>query len=206
MTDPAVPTCLSTAYSSKFDLRGGTLIAEDVVDHAEHLRRLADPDAYRPAECSGCGERPHAHDFRDRRLRGEVSEPWVTIRRYRCRPCKAVWQVLPAFVARHLHYPWRLIQATAEKVGVLSSEGEVGDCQVPVRTARRWVSRLLLSAVQLLQLLASSGQELSTSVTDAPTRAALADVLADSGAVEGPLKLAALAGWTHRLVPGVRLM
>lgn len=81
-------------------MKGGTVIAEGVWDRDEHGRRVADLDLYRPA-CRWCGRPMQGHGVRERR---PMHEAPVDIRRYRCCPCHAVVQVLPAFVARNL---WR---------------------------------------------------------------------------------------------------
>ncbi len=43
---PESEACLFRLRSST--QKGGTLIAEDVTDHATHERRICDPDGYRP--------------------------------------------------------------------------------------------------------------------------------------------------------------
>lgn len=210
MSHPAAEVCLTTPYSARPGQKGGTLIAEDVVSLVEHERRLADPDLYRPARCGHCGRaRPYAHDFRERVLRGD-SEPAVEqIRRYLCPSCSAVWQVLPAFLARHLHRRWMVVQAVTAGADVVATSGSERRVRVPARTTRRWVQRLLASAARLTQVLAVVGGELVEvlgRVGTACTRAELVEGLAAAGVVAPSRKLEQIAGWVHRLMPGIRLM
>ncbi len=210
MTHPAIPACLITPYSSKPLQKGGTLIAEDVVDLDEHRRRMSDPDAYRPARCFHCDSvRLHAHDFRDRRLRGDPGTAWETIRRYLCASCQGVWQVLPAVICRHLHRRWDVVQSSVTSSGAMAPEGRARRPAVPGETVRRWMGRLQLSALVLTQVLAGAGAAVADVVGQVGmdcTRGELVDALATAGVVQGPRKLEQLAGWIHRLVPGVRLM
>lgn len=53
---PKPPQCLQSPGLSS-PKGGRTLIAEDVVEQAEHRKRLCDPEGYRPACCPGCGHR-----------------------------------------------------------------------------------------------------------------------------------------------------
>jgi len=210
MSHPAAEVCLSTPYSAKPGQKGGTLIAEDVVSLEEHGRRLADPDLYRPERCGHCGAAGlHAHDFRSRVLRGDPEGAAERIRRYLCPICAATWQVLPAFLARHLHRRWAVVQAAAVRDGVVAASGSERRVQIPERTTRRWVGRLLASAVQLTQVLAVVGGdvvEVLGRVGTACTRAELIEGLAAAGVVAPGRKLEHLAGWVHRLMPGIRLM
>lgn len=51
--------------------KDGTLIAEDVTDHATLERRICDPDGYRLPFCPRRGKGPlHVHDYRARPRRG----------------------------------------------------------------------------------------------------------------------------------------
>src|SRR5207253_2889976 len=62
---PESEACLFRLRSST--QKGGTLIAEDVTEHAKHERRICDPDGYRPPFCPRCGKGPlHVHDYRER--------------------------------------------------------------------------------------------------------------------------------------------
>jgi hypothetical protein len=188
MDPPAPPLCLTRAYSASADQKGGTLIAEDVVDMGNHRKMLADPDAYRPAVCAcGCTTLD-AHDFRDRKLGGES----VSFRRYRCRRCLAVWLVLAAFVARCLHQRWDRIEGAVE-----------GKIAVPRRTFGRWLKRLRSSALLLVQLLA----EATTLPLDMSwSRGELVQALKGSDTLGTERALALLAAWIHRLRPGLRLI
>ena len=206
MADPAVPACLSTPYSSKPGQRGGTIIAEDVLDLEEHERRLWDPDGYRPGPCELCGRCLHAHDFRIRTIRGHPELSWTSIRRYLCPLCRAVWQVLPAWLARCLHRTWAVVQATMAGSGVVEGEGADLRVSVPKSTVARWRGRLLLPALVLVQVLLGAGVEVGSAASLTSTRAELIDSLAGEGLVDGERKLEQVAGWVHRVMPGVRLM
>jgi len=206
MTHPAVPACLCTSYSVK-NQKGGTLLDEEVTTLEEHQRRLADVDGYRPSKCDNCGGlRLHAHDFRERILRADPEKLVTTIRRYDCADCDAVWQVMPVFIARHLHRRWTVVEAATGTKDAASSQPSV-----PESTTRRWLRRLALSAVEVTQLLVSAAGDVvatvvSTVMGSAGSRGQLAVALATAGLIEADHQLEQLAGWVHRLMPGVRLM
>jgi hypothetical protein len=195
---PREAACLSRIDPS--EQRGGTLVAEDVVDLASHQQRLVDPDGYRPASCPSCGcSTLHLHDYRKRVCRQRGSSA-VTVARYRCAGCRGRWQVLPAFIPRHLSHHWPVIEEACGR-----ADGHAGTPveRVPsTRTRARWLSRLRSSARVLVQVLASSaGARLVATAQNLgldPTRQQLLDALAQP--------LAAVAGLIHRLIPGVRLM
>lgn len=190
---PPAPVCLERPYPSS--QKGGTLIAEDVLDLVEHRRRLAAPDGYRPPGCPHCFcLRLHAHDFRERHLRGDPRAPLITVRRYRCAGCGGCWQVLPRLVARWLWRSWSVVeQALGLGVAVLI---------VPRQTLSRWRVRLASEARSLLQALAGSAQPALEAVTASlglnATRGALARGCGQT--------LGGFAALVHRLVPGLRLM
>ncbi len=130
---PPAPICLEKPYPSS--QKGGTLIAEAVGDLATHRRLLSEPDGYRPQSCPHCGcLRLHAHDFRERQLRGDPQEQRITVRRYKCAGCGGCWQVLPRLVARWLWRSWLVVEQALELV--------VGLVVVPEQTLRRWRRRL----------------------------------------------------------------
>ncbi|MBN1773425.1 MAG: hypothetical protein JXB32_19340 [Deltaproteobacteria bacterium] len=200
MSPPAPPVCLIRPYSATGQ-RGGTLIAEDVVDPEEHRRRLWDPDGYRPAMCLHCGHgRLHAHDFRERQRRGEGQ--WERFRRYRCAGCRAVWLVLAGFVARHLPRSWSFVQAAA---GVEDAGSARPPRAVPPATRRRWVRRLQSSAAVVVQAFVTSGVALGRAV-EAASRAELVAAMIREKLVSAGRAMGELAGWLHRLVPGLRLL
>ncbi len=197
---PQPPECLTRSYLSR-GIKGGTIIAEDVLDLAEHQKRLLDPDNYRPEECRNCGcEKTHAHCFRERTLREvDPGEPpvIVAIRLFYCRSCGAVFTILPAFIARHLWRSWQTVGSVVS-----------GKERAPKRTMARWLSRLQSDASQLVQVFTASVQG---AVSDALLRSrpsvrsvfvtALGPLL---GA--GSFVFARLAAWIHRLAGGIRLM
>ena len=167
------------------------MIAEGVVSRAEHRSRLADPDGYRPDECLCCGhDRLHAHDFRERKLQGESD--WETFRRYRCVLCRAVWMVLAAFMARHLHRRWSFVHAAVAAAGVVVGEVKptVG---VPRRTLRRWLERLWSSARVVVHAFVTSGVRLG-GAAQAVNRVELIQSMVRDGLVSGARPLSELAG------------
>jgi hypothetical protein len=181
-------------------IKGGTVIAEDVLDLAEHEERLLDPDSYRPEECRNCGhDKNHAHCFRERTLRGgDPNAPLliVEIRLYRCADCGAVLTVLPAFIARHLWRTWETVENVT-----------TGKESAPKATSARWLARLGSDAWQLVQLF-------TTTVQGAVINALLRSPPLDRQGFVGILKpflvrsslFALSAAWIHRLEAGVRLM
>ena len=106
---PESEACLFRLRSSS--QKGGTLIAEEVTDHATHERRICDPDGYRLPFCPRCGKGPlHVHDYRERVLRAELRKPVALIVRLICVSCEAIWQILPLFIARHLWRTWNVVR------------------------------------------------------------------------------------------------
>jgi hypothetical protein len=171
------------------------LIAEDVCDLTAHQQRLTEPDGYRPRRCPRCdGRRLHAHDFRERHLRGDPQAPRITIRRYRCAGCGGCWQILPRLVARWLWRSWPVVE---QAVGLV-----VSVVVVPEQTVRRWRERLASEARSVVQALAASAQPALERVAAAVgLHAARRTLVEHSGQ-----SLAGLAALVHRLLPGVRLM
>jgi transposase-like protein len=204
MCDPAPPVCLTRSYSSSPSQRGGTLIAEDVIELEQHERLLFDPDGYRPSSCPSCGHhRLHAHDYRHRKLRGESESSLVVFRRYRCVACRGVWQVLAGFMARCLHRRWPFVERAVGRV--LGREEDTCRSEaVPRRTLQRWISRLLSSARVVIQAFAAAGVDLGLTV-QAGSRWDLLKSMVVRGLLSSGRRMAELAGWLHRLVPGLRL-
>jgi hypothetical protein len=137
---------------------------------------------------------------------------WILIRRYECagKGCGAYWQVLPAFLARHLQRSWSTIEeaSMAEACSVESAEKTVVST-VPPTTLRRYVSRLSSCASALKAAFAAAGAAIESVLSLLEpflTRAAFCEALADGGFLPISRRLAALSGWTHRLIPGLRLM
>lgn len=203
MTQPRVPpprepVCLSRPYPSS--QKGGTLIAESVLDVADHQRRLAEPDCYRPSECPSCrGSCLHVHDYRTRVCQ-LLAALVVMVVRYRCVGCGGRWQVLPAFIARHLWYNWPVVQQSCGR-GAEQSARPIHRTPSQ-RTRQRWLGRLFTSARVLVQVMATSAETklvaLAQHVGLNPTRWAFLDALSQS--------FSAVSALTHRLMPGVRLM
>lgn len=198
---PEPEACLCRPYPSS--QKGGTLIAESVRDLAEHERRIEDPDSYRPKRCPRCGGSMHVHDLRSRVLRGEAHVA-TEVLRFRCADrerCGAAWQVLPAFLARHLWRSWPVVETAIE-----TPRRSV----VAPRTKRRWSARLGSAARLLIALLstttASMARGLVRAVGLGGTRRDLVRHYAAAAQPASGLGLAELAAWVHRLERGVRLM
>lgn len=194
---PAAETCLVLSDASRGQ-RGGTFIAEAVLELSVHEAMMKDPGTYRPAECRcGC-QRLHLHDKRERKALGSGAAV-VMVAVFLCTRCSATWRVLPAFLARCLWRTWGAVEAA------LLDEGQV---RVPVRTVQRWRSRLAQLALFATQALASSGEPKLRAVAQqmglVASRGAL--VKAYVAAVKPASPLASLAALLHRLSPGLRLM
>jgi hypothetical protein len=196
--------------------KGGTLIAEDVVDLETHRRRICDPDGYRPARCPTCGLCVlHVHGYRLRVLvadasgtaatAGETDAVTTPIVVYLCIACGATWRVLPRFIARHLWRSWPTVEAST----VVGPPARAHP-KVPERTVRRWQQRLASAARRLVQVLATSGSALLEAVAQAvgldATRAELAAAYVDAIVPAARMPLGDLAALVHRLEPGVRLV
>lgn len=181
--------------------RGGTRIADDVVDWQEHLRRLESPEGYRPEECLSCGcRRLHGHGRRCRVLPGDELE-LIEIRRYRCSGCGAIWQVLPGLLARRLWRRWEVVD------DALKRRRRVGRRPVPGRTRRRWRAKLR-SCGRVVRHILGTAQRPEAAATVrrtrlSSTRGELLGVYAEETKGEALPELAALL---HRLAPGVRMM
>lgn len=200
MLSPAPPACLERAYPSS--QKGGTLIAEEVVDLESHEARLIDADIYRPAGCPRCGSRVHVHDRRSRVLLGDRVR-WTDVLRFRCSDrsrCGATWQVLPAFLARHLWHRWRAIEETID---------DPQHSAVAARTRRRWRARLVSGARQLVAILATAGDALCAVAAAVGLDGCRFDLVRRYRERLHPTAGAALAelgALVHRLCPGVRVM
>jgi hypothetical protein len=194
--------------------KGGTLIAEAVTERAEHERRVRDPDGYRPAFCANCnGTVLHVHDYRERQLRAEPGRPVATVVRHLCIACEAVWQTLPAFIARHLWRSWAVVERTIAGTVATSRAPQAASVRwplVPERTRRRWGSRLRTAALYLVRVLAASGEaawaQLAQRLGLDATRAELVAAYGQSTAAPAGERLAAVSALVYRLQPKVRLM
>lgn len=208
MPIPAAPAYLTTPYAAKPGQKGGTLIAESVCEIDEH-RRLLKSDGYRPAGCLLCGRSLHVLDLRPRKLRDQPDSAEELICRYRCRPCGAVWQVLPGFIARYLHRTWGAVQSAVVAAGGLERTGSERRVTRKPGTLRRWLGRLASSALVLMQALVGAGAKVGSVLRELGAwciRGELVEALARASLVEKERKLQDLACWIHRLSPGLRLM
>jgi len=205
---PGAEACLTQSRVSRY--KGGTLIAEDVRDLPTHLRRLADPNGYRPRCCPRCGGSVlHVHDYPRRKPIGEPGlPPEIPIVRHICADpaCKATWRILPAFLARHLWRVWGTVERALLEEGPPAPIPE----RVPKPTAQRWRARLASMAIQLVVLLATSGGVLLEAIAKGAglgaTRTELVDVHAQMTEAPPGRRLADLATLVHRLERGIRLM
>ncbi len=207
MLEPALPEYLSESYAAKPSQLGGTLLAE-VWSFEEHRLRVMSPEGYRPDGCPHCDGFLHGHGCRWRRLRDQPDSAWEEIRRYRCPLCRAVWQVLPAFVARCLHRTWGAVQSRLVAAGLLERTGAEWRVEPKPSTLSRWQRRLLASAIVLTQALVEGGGEVAAVVQALGawcSRGELVESLAAAGVVDSRRKLGRLASWVHRLVPGIRV-
>ncbi len=209
---PEPPPCLLRRRPSS--QKGGTLIAEGVWERSEHERRVCAPDGYRPAFCRRChGPILHVHDYRERQLRAEPGRPVARIIRHICVACAAIWQTLPAFLARHLWRTWPVVERAMTGAVAASAEPDrrVGSWpRVPERTRRRWRGRWLAGARFLIRIFAACGEEVWAALArtlglDA-TRAELVAAYAASTATPPGQRLGAVAALVDRLEPKVRLM
>jgi hypothetical protein len=192
--------------------KGGTIIAEDVTDRALHERRICDPDGYRPTFCPRCGDRTlHVHDYRERILRAEPGEPVARVVRHTCVGCTAIWQIVPAFIARCLWRTWRVVEHT-----LTGAEPPAATRQperwppVPEGTRRRWQARWRRPAQVLAQVLAACGHAtwaaLAAGLAPGATCAELVAAYAGAHATAPGQRLAAVAALVDRLAPRMRLM
>jgi hypothetical protein len=202
---PESEACLFRLRSST--QKGGTLIAEDVTDHATHERRICDPEGYRLPFCPRCGKGPlHRHDFRERVLRAEAGKPVATIVRLVCVACEAIWQILPLFMARHLWRTWNVVRYALMPDARPPSDPQQWP-KVPPRTVRRWRARWLRPVLALAQILAASGKVIWVALaTQLPADATCADLVAAYAHEYVSQPLASLAALIFRLQPKVRLM
>lgn len=182
------------------------------MDRATHERRVCDPDGYRPSFCPNCGERTlHVHDYRTRILRAEPGEPVARIVRHECVGCTAIWQTLPAFIARHLWRSWRVVEHTLSQAGPALAAPEMRRWPlVPKRTHRRWRARWLRPAQFLVQVLTTCGEATWSALAGALVpEVACADLVAayaDAQVAPAGQQLLSLAALIYRLQPKVRLM
>jgi hypothetical protein len=192
--------------------KGGTIIAEDVTDRATHERRIYDPDGYRPAFCPNCGERTlHVHDYRERILRAEPGEPVARVVRHECVGCTAIWQILPAFIARSLWRTWSVVEHALTGAGPPPATRETRRWPpVPERTQRRWQARWRRPARWLAQILAACGEAtwaaLAAGLAPAARCADLVAAYAGMRATPTGQLLASVAALVYRLQPRFRLM
>lgn len=204
---PEAEACLCRRYASS--QKGGTLIRAEVADLETHEHWLTS-GRYRPKRCPRCGSPMHVHDRRRRvLLAGPTSSSQTEVARFRCanRDCHAIWQVLPAFLARHLWRAWQVVEKAAWRD---RAEVDEATTEIPERTCQRWRARLASSARVLVALLGTAGSAALDAVAAAVgldgTRRELAGEYADRFGARRGEQLAVLAEHIHRFARGVRLM
>jgi len=194
------PSYLDRPYPRK--QKGGTLVHPGLVDVAAHHLALRSPSRVRPPYCPRCRHPAlHVHERRPRVLAGEApGQPTRTeVLIFRCAsaPCRAVWRILPLFLARHLWRRW-------PTVAVHLSEEPPPRPRVAPRTLARWRQRLRSPGAALVLLLAHGADEghrrLALQLGHGATRGAVL------GALGGLLALGLVAALLHALQPGVRVM
>jgi len=210
MTDDRSPPpqpedCLRRPYPSS--QKGGTLIVEGVSTLQQH-ERLLNGGGYRPPEgCPKCAQGLHVHDYRTRVLLEDPAGV-VTVVRFLCSMCRATWQMLPAFVARHLRRSWPRVEAAVAAPQAQAAARP--EPPIPRTTRRRWLSRLAASAALLVAALGTAERPELTAVAGAVglegTRRELVDEHTRMAAVPVGQQLTQVAALVHRLLPGVRLM
>lgn len=185
--------------------KGGTKIADDVMDWEAHLMRVATVDGYRPEWCDCCGSRRlHGHGLRVRGLAGDVLMS-LEVRRYRCAECGAVWQVLPGFLARRLRRRWEVLEEALKESP--REEERSRRARVPERTRRRLRSRLRSDGRRVRHVLTTTGRpELLAVVGRVPVECTRGDVLAAYRELAPSRALAELGALLHRAAPGLRMM
>ena len=174
------------------------MLAEEVRTVEQHEAAVGSPDGYRPVRCPRCRHgHMHAHDRRFRRPRGDLDvPPELVVRRFVCAACRAVWTVLPGFLARHLWRVWTT-------VGVILGSGERRRVEVSPRTRRRWGERVRSCGRRLVAVLAAAGEQLAEVAAGLDRDASRREVV---DALGGPARLAPIAGLVDRLAAGVRVM
>lgn len=204
---PRAESCLETSRKSRY--LGGTIIAEDVQDLAEHERRLLNPDLYRPVACLKCGARVHVHTRPERHPCGDGLLPAVIeVLQFRCASgvCRATWRVLPLFLPRHLWHVWKAV----EQAVMPSASPAPHGLPIGASTKARWQARLGSSARTLVVLLALSGgvalENVAKRVGLLGTRGELVAAYAVEAVTAAGEWLSTLGALVHRLERGVRLM
>jgi hypothetical protein len=178
-----------------------------VVDLEAHRRRVCDPDGYRPGACPRCAHPTlHVHDYPERGLREEPDgTPSLVLVRFRCVACRAVWRILPLFLARLLWRSWPVVEAATLGPAVPPAAP-----QVPERTVRRWRGRLAAVAGQVVEALCEQIGALRDSVAACSeamtTRLEVVVAYAELLGIAPGQRLAQVACAVHRQAPGVRLM
>jgi hypothetical protein len=211
LPSPQPDDCLIHSRKSRF--KGGTIIAEEVWTLEEHLRRISDPDGYRPCACGNCGNTVlHVHDYLERKPLGLTWPAVVRVVRFICinPDCRATWRILPAWLARHLWWTWGSVEQSACANTEESKATAAVAATPPERTQQRWQQRLASSARHAVVLMVSRGAEIVRAIGEAVglqgTRRELVDSYGAIIEVPRGHVLGAVAAVLDRLERGVRLM
>ncbi len=194
------PDCLVRHVPT--ETKGCTILARDVHAVDLHRRRLAERDGYRPSSCSHCGhDRLHVHDYRHRVLRANRDVPEISIVRYRCASCHAIFRILPAFVARYL---WRSMHTIAEET--LDTCPSPTRPPVPGRTIHRWQTRLEATLGPLHEAFRKAEHPLASMVHCDEPRKAIVDAHANLYHQSVGTSLLDVATLVHEIDPSQRLI
>ena len=144
-------------------------------------------------------------------LRAEPGEPVARVVRHACVGCDGIWQILPAFIARHLWRTWRVVEHTLTGAEPPPATREPRRWPpVPERTRRRWQARWWRPARFVTQILAACGEgawaALAAGLGPEATCADLVAAYAGARATLAGQWLASMAALVYRLQPTVRLM
>jgi hypothetical protein len=124
--------------------------------------------------------------------------------RFRCADrerCGAAWEILPAFLARHLWRSWPTVESAVD---------DPERSEVPERTRRRWMARLASSARKLVVVVSTAADTAWSALVAAvgldARRLDLVRIYQKHLRPRPGACLAHLAALLHRLSPGVRLV
>jgi hypothetical protein len=150
------------------------------------------------------------HDYRERKILEALLVLIVRVVRFVCAnsDCRATWQVLPAFMPRHLWWTWRTIEQ--ETTTDSTEETDNSERGPSTRTRQRWLQRLRASAGQLLRLLMARAQHSVRAVVGKlgveASRAQLVASLQGVMSVSSGRRYGTVAALIDDMERGVRLM
>ena len=189
MPTPAAPAVLCTPDSIKPGQKGGTLIAESVCNAKEH-RRLLESGGYRPEGCPHCGGLPPHPGQTSPRATGPLGLD----------DARADLRLSLSAVRRRLAGASQLHRPPSPQAVGCGADGD--RCRPP--ESYRIASAQIAPAQHGAPLAQTPG--ILSEAGAWSTRADMVDVLARMDVVGEECKYQALAGWIHRIVPGLRLV